>query len=142
MLGKNGSANAYITALSGTNVNSTGSTEASNFAGFEFATVVVAMASAPSGNGFVVNALRSGTSSGTFASFGASLGLNTKAVKGAYVRSWTLDSSATWYKFSYDNNNGGSTGVATILVNLQAARNIPITQVSGDTTVYSDVLGG
>jgi hypothetical protein len=142
MLGKNGSAIAYLTALSGVTVNYAGSTAASNFAGFEFGTVVVTMASAPSGAGFVVNAMRSGTSSGTFASFGASLALNTLHAKGTYVRSWSMDSSATWYMFSYDNNNGGSTGIATIAVNLQGARHAPITQVSGDTTVYSDVLGG
>jgi len=141
MRGGNGSVIQYINALSPTNVNYAGSTAASNFAGFETGELIVIGSSAPSAAGFVVNMLRSGTSDGTFAAFGASIAYANLVLKGTRVRSWTLDASACWYMVSYDNNNGGSTGATTIEVVLKDGRNAPIGQ-NGNTTVFSDVLGG
>src|SRR3990167_7789379 len=119
MVGKNASAIQYINALSPTNVNYAGSTGASNFAGFETGTLLVIGSSAPTGAGFVVNMMRSGTSDGTFASFGASIAYNSLVLKGTRVRSWTLDSSACWYVVSYDNNNLASAGATAIQIVLQ-----------------------
>jgi len=141
MRGGNGSVIQYINALSPTNVNYAGSTAASNFAGFETGELIVIGSSAPSAAGFVVNMLRSGTSDGTFAAFGASIAYANLVLKGTRVRSWTLDASACWYMVSYDNNNGGSTGATAIEVVLKDGRNAPIGQ-NGNTTVFSDVLGG
>ena len=142
MLGENGSAISYFVALSGTNLAAAGSTNASNFAGYELGTILLATASAPSAQGLVVNVLRSGTSNGTFAGFGASVGANGPInVHKLFVRSFALDSSACWYKASYDNNNVGSAGITTIVFALQEARNVPITQ-NTNTVTYSDILGG
>jgi len=141
MRGGNGSVIQYINALSPTNVNYAGSTGASNFAGFETGELIVIGSSAPSAAGFIVEMLRSGTSDGTFSSFGASISTNNLVLKGTRVRSWTLDSSACWYMISYNNSNGGSTGATAIEVVLKDGRNVPIGQ-NGNTTVFSDVLGG
>mgnify|MGYP001616372213 FL=1 len=137
----NASGVQYINALSPTNVNYAGSTGASNFAGFETGQLVVIGSSAPSAAGFIVEMLRSGTSDGTFSSFGASISYNNMVIKGTRVRSWSLESSACWYMISYNNSNGGSTGATAIEVVLKDARGTPITQ-NGNTTVYSDVTGG
>src|SRR3990167_2372848 len=140
MLGKNGSAIAYLTALSPTVVSTPGSTNASNFAGYEFGTLIVLSSSAPSALGGVVNMMRSGTSDGTFANFGASIAIGAVVKNGTFVRSWSLDSSAAWYKASYDNTNGAS-WTPGILIALSNARTAPITQ-NANTTTFSDVLGG
>jgi len=141
MLGKSGSAVKYLVSLSSTNLAVKGSTNASNFAGYEFATMFVLASSAPSAQGFVVNAVRSGTSDGTYADFGASVAVTAKNLLGLHVRSFTLDSSACWYKASYDNNNTGS-GTIAIMFGLQAGRVAPVETQAGDTVLYSDVLGG
>ena len=139
MLGKNGSAIKYICSLSSVNYSGPGaSTNASNFSGFEFATLQVLASSAASAQGVVVNVLRSATSDGTFSPFGASISVQSVIKNGTYLRSFTLDSSALWHKASYDNNNTGS---ATISINFQLhnPRNAPITQDSG-TVCFSDIL--
>lgn len=140
MLGKNGSAIKYLTALSPVALAVAGSTGVSNLAGFEFGTLIVSTGSAASGTGYVVNVMRSGTSNGTFASFGASLAISVKRGEGTYVRSFTMDSSAVWHRVSYDNNNGGSV-TAAILLALDGARSVPVNQ-EADVVVSSDVLGG
>src|SRR3990167_10824828 len=106
MLGSNGSRTKYLVALSSTLYSTEpASTNASNFAGYELGTLFVLASSAPSGGGFTANMLRSGTSDGTFSNFGASINFNTKNLRGLHIRSFALDSSATWYKVSYAHNN-------------------------------------
>lgn len=142
MQGLNGSAIKIWTALSQVS-HSSGSTGPSNFSGFEFATAIVATASADSG--INLSFQRSGTSDGTFAAFGASFPVLQSGTSGSgktFVRSFTLDASATWYRLVYDKLGLGDTDARVIMV-LQGARNKPITQDVGyGTTVYSDVLGG
>mgnify|MGYP001608594551 FL=1 len=141
MLGKSGSTIKYLVALSSTNLAVIGSTNASNFAGYEFATLFVLASSAPSAQGYVVNVMRSGTSGGTFANFGASVAVTAKNLRGLHVRSFSLDSSANWYKASYDNNNTGS-GTIAIMFGLDAGRVAPVDTQDADVTLYSTVLGG
>jgi len=132
----NGSAIKYINALSpaGAGLGAAGSSNASYLPHASWGTLLVHAGSA---NNFVANVMRSGTSNGTFANFGASLTVTAGSGK-LYVRSFTMDSSAVWYKVSYDNNNAGSFVGSVMLV---AADNmdIPINQ-DGNTTVYSDVI--
>ena len=141
MLGKSGSEIKYLVALSNGANATAGSTNASNFAGYEFGTLLVADASAPAAGGLTVNMIRSGTSDGTFASFGASMNYLALALHGLRVRSWVLDSSACWYKVSYDSNNGASSR-PTIIIALQTARGEPVTSQASDTTIFSTILGG
>jgi hypothetical protein len=138
----NGSAVKIWTALSHI-VHSSGSGGASNFAGFEFATAIIATGSADSG--LKLSFERSGTSDGTFASFGASFPTIQSGASGSgitYVRSFSLDSSAAWYRLVYDKLGLGDTEAKVVML-LQGARNIPITQDTGyGTRIYSDVIGG
>ena len=142
MQAANGSQVKYITAITGaSNVTTSGLTGASDFAGYEFATLIVSIASGGAAPGLKVAMHRSGTSDGTFAAFGASLpGITTGSL--TYVRSFSLDSSATWYKVSYDNNV--AQWIGSVIIALQNPRQAPVgTQDTGwNTTVYSDVLGG
>lgn len=140
MQGNNGSAVKYFVALSNNAVATAlaGSTNASNFAGYEFATVLVASGSAGSGTGFLVQPMRSGTSSGTFNGFGASVAFLTKKGEGLYVRSWALNSSNTWYKFYYDPTNASTAPV--IMVALHKGRLAPVGTMALDTVVSSDYI--
>src|SRR3990167_11504707 len=131
MLGKSGSEIKYLVALSNGANATAGSTNASNFAGYEWGTLLVADASAPAAGGLTVNMIRSGTSDGTFASFGASINYQNLVLHGLRVRSWSLDSSANWYKVSYDNN-GGASSRPTIIIALSAARVTPVTSQASD----------
>lgn len=142
MLGKNASQVQYLVALSPGHIAANGSTNASNFAGFEFATLIVVAGSTGSANSTVVNLQRSGTSNGTFANFGASTPGFGTTLSQTFVKSFTLDSSATWYRATY-HNGGGSVNMA-ILLELQAARVTPINQAGtvGTLTIGDDVLGG
>lgn len=139
MQGFNASANQFVTAFSAGAFAFDGSTNASNFAGYEFATMIVVGGSMSSANN--IRMVRSGTSNGTFGDFGASLPNQNTACATA-IRSFSLDSSAQWYKVFYANG-GGSTNMA-VLVHLQGARVRPANVIGnvGTTTVFSDVLGG
>jgi len=141
MLGHNASHVKIIAALSPVALAAAGSTAAYDLSNFNFATVIAQMGSGGSAgtNRVLVNVMRSATSDGTFAGFGASFP-NLSANNQLYARSFSLDSSANWYKVSYDNNNNGSHTLGLIIV-AQAARSAPVTQ-DDRTTVYSDVLGG
>jgi len=145
MQGFSGSYIKYITALSpGTSrTGASNETGASNFAGFEYATIITVVGSPvnAAGGGWVTCALRSGTSNGTFSAFGASLpGMSTGSRQTA-VRSFTLDSSATWYKIGYDSSGGANANVA-IIVALSKGRYDPVQTQDTHVTVYTDVLGG
>lgn len=140
MHGLNGSSIKYLVALSATVGAVAGSTNASDFSGFEHGTILIAAGSAASGAGFVVNVMRSGTSNGTFASFGASAAISAKKGEGLRVRSFLINTSAVWHKASYDNNNGGSV-TPVLLFALQRARLEPVDQAT-DTTVFSDIVTG
>ena len=142
MLGKSASEVKYLVALSNGANATAGSTNASNFAGYEWATLLIADASAPAGAvGMAIDMKRSGTSNGTFAGFGASITYNAMRLNGLYVRSFPLNSSATWYRVSYDNNNGASSR-PTIIVALGAARYQPVTTQALDTVLFENQLGG
>lgn len=113
-------------------------TNASNFAGYEVATLFVTVGSCGGSMGLEMQ--RSGTSGGTFATFGASLPVLTAGCRTS-IRSFTLDSSATWYRVRYDGNNGGSVNADVKLI-LSNGRNAPVSPQDSRVTVYSDVLGG
>ena len=142
MQAHNGSGVKYITALVGaSNVTASAVTGASNFAGYESVTIIASISSAGAAPGIKFDLLRSGTSDGTFASFGASLpGITTGSQ--THVRTALLNSSATWYELSYDNNS--ATWIGAVVLALQSSRYVPVpTQDVGvGTLVYSDVLGG
>ena len=145
MQGFSGSYIKYITALSPGTSRTAASQEtgASDFSGFEFATIIAVVGSPnnTAGGGWITCALRSGTSNGTFSAFGASLpGMSTGSRQTA-VRSFALDSSANWYKIGYDSSGGANANVA-ILVALQRGRNAPVPTQDSHVLVYSDVLGG
>ncbi len=141
MLGQNASRVKIISALSPVALAAAGSTGVVDLSGFSFATVVAQLGSGGSAgtNRVLVNVLRSATSDGTFSSFGASFP-NLSANNQLYARSFVVDSSAGWHRVSYDNNNNGSHTMGIIII-AQAARTAPVDQ-DGQTTVYSDVLGG
>ena len=138
MLGKSGSEIKYIPVSSGVRIAS-GSTNPSNLAGFEFATLVVMTGSIGGSTAWQVQ--RSGTSDGTFATYTSLVGISGSAASGKIItRSFTLDSSAVWYRVVIDQNGTERNDVSAMLV-LQAPRLTPVDQHS-DTTSYSDVLGG
>lgn len=136
MLGKNASANKIVPALSGVQIAS-GSTNASNFAGYEFGTLIVASGSV--GGTTLIALTRSATSNGTFGTFGASL----PAIAACKVvsRSWTLDSSAIFYRLVYDKTGTQSDNISAV-IELRAGRVEPAPTQHADVTIYSDVLGG
>ena len=138
MLGSNGSMHKYINALSGIQVAS-GSGGASNFVGYEFATLVALSGSVGGTTNLVVQ--RSATSDGTFGTWtGASLpaiGASGKLI----VRSFTLDSSAIWHRLVYDKTGTQLDNIQAAFI-LGAPRVVPVPTQDEDTTVYSDVLGG
>lgn len=138
MLNLNGSQVKIFTALSSV-TRTSGSTNASNFAGFEKGTIIVSTGSGDGGLTLYVQ--RSGTSSGTFATVASVAQILAGALASGktYVRSFTIDSSAIWHKLVYDKQAAGDTDAKVIFV-LSAARLRPVDQ-HNDTTVYSDVLG-
>lgn len=133
MNGLNGSAIKFVSALSPLNVAGAGSSGAFNLGGSgRWLNVIVAAAS----NDLVVNVERSGTSNGTFAQVGLSIPGN---ASGLSVRSMPLQSSAIWYKASYDMEGNGS-ALASILFEVQGQRQYPVATQDTSTDVYSDVL--
>jgi hypothetical protein len=127
----NGSANKFVAALSPIALAVAGSTNAVDFSDFTHITYGV-ISNSESGS---LDLLRSATSNGTFAAFGASL--TTKA-SGIRLRTANAQSSAVWYKVSYDNNNAGSI-INAIFVIGQGSRKIPVGAQHANTSVYSDV---
>jgi hypothetical protein len=133
MNGLNGSAIQYVSALSPLNVAGAGSSNAFNIgATGRWLNVVVATAS----DDLVVNVERSGTSNGTFAQTGLSIAGN---ASGIAVRGMPLQSSAIWYKVSYDMEGNGS-AITSVLFEVQGQRDVPILTQDTNTTVYSDVI--
>ena len=146
MQGYSGSYIKYIMALSpaGSRNGASAETGASNFAGYEFATLIATMGSPnnAAGGGWVTCAVRSGTSNGTFSAFGASLPGMSTGNRQTSIRSFSLDSSATWYKIGYDNSGGAGGAVVAIVVALSKPRSAPVPTQDTHVTIYSDVLGG
>ena len=144
MIQSNASWIKYITALSpaGSRPGASAETGASNFAGFEYATIIAVMGSPnnAAGGGWVTCALRSGTSDGTFSQFGASLPGMSTGNRQTSVRSFAIDSSAVWHKIGYDNSGGAGGAIVAIMVALHNPR-VPFNNDSHVTT-YSDVTGG
>lgn len=127
----NGSANAFVLALSPTTINAAAaSTDPFDFSDFTHLTAVVHSNS----GGTTFSLVRSATSDGTFSEFGASIPI---AASGISVRTVVAQSSAVWYSVAYGQLTVSAT--PTILLIGQGSRKIPIgSQLSG-TTVYSDV---
>lgn len=146
MQAHSGSYVKYITALSpaGSRNGASALTGASNFAGYEFATLIVVMGSPnnAAGGGWVTCALRSATSNGVFSQFGASLPGMSTGNRETAVRSFTLDSSCNWYKVGYDNSGGAGGAVVAILVALSGPRIAPVPTQDTHVTIYDSVLGG
>lgn len=131
MNGLNGNSVKYLSALSPTAVADPGSSNPVNLGGAgRWGTLLVHS----DGAGAVVNVLRSGTSNGTFNAIGASL---TTLASKLGVRSFSMQSSAVWYKISYDDNGAGTTLAVTLAV--QGQRDIPVVQ-DANTFVNSDVI--
>lgn len=132
----NGSAIKYVLAVSpvGAGLGAAGSSDPVDFSQMSWGTLLATMGS---GNNFTASVERSATSNGTFAQFGASVTLTTGSGQVA-ARSFTMDSSAVWYRVAYSNNGAGSVNPAVYLIGADVA-DVPITQHT-NTTVYSDVV--
>ena len=141
MGGFSGSSVKIIQALSPGSIGSTtpGSTGPSNFAGFEWATVIVSVGCAISAtaNRLAVDVERSSTSNGTFGKAGASFPA-ISAGSQCFVRSFALNTSANWHRITYDTNGGGSCNF-DVLVILSKPRVESVDQDSR-TTIHGDVL--
>ena len=126
MNGFNASAIKYISALSPLDVAAGASTNPFDLSDGRWLNVLV-----HSDGATTVEIERSGTSNGTFAKTGCSL---VATASGLTIRSMPLQSSAVWYRASYDG-----TGLTSIIFEVQGQRKIPVDQHT-NTTVYSDVL--
>jgi len=126
------SAIKYVSAQQGTATSSAGSSGASDFSAFTFATLIVSTGSTAAAT-VTVDVLRSSASNGTFHNFGASVSTN---VLGALkVRSFVLGSSDVWYKTYHTVTGAGSPGMVEIIA-LAGTREAPVDQET-DTTSYS-----
>jgi hypothetical protein len=132
MNGLNGSAIKYVLALSGVTFADGASSNPFNIGDTGRWLNVLAQANSAQA---VFKVLRSATSNGTFNETGLSLAPVASAL---VVRSMPLQSSATWYKLSYDNTGGSTT--ATVIFEVQGQRNVPIATQDTNTTVLSDVI--
>lgn len=130
--GLDGSAVKYIQALSANDFDSAACTGAYDLSQFDTATLLVIAGSINSGFEAVVQ--RSSTSAGTFAQFGASVGVSTGSQ--TLVRSFGVGTSNIWHRVYYTNGTGSAT-VAMALIG-HGARVVPVTQ-DGSTTVHSFV---
>jgi hypothetical protein len=129
-----------IPALSAVALAAAGSSNAVDLSGFTGGMLIVSHGSTPATTGLAVNLLRSGTSDGTFAGWGASL----PAVKTngqVATRSFAINTSAVWHKISYDGNNGGS-HITAVTILAYNGRNEPVPSQHTSVTGYSDVLSG
>ena len=132
MNGMNGSAIQYIVALSGVTFADGASSNPFNIGATGRWLNVLAVANSAQ---TVFNVERSATSNGTFNPVGLSIA---PAASGLTVRGMPLQSSATWYKLSYDNTGGSTT--ATVIFEVQGQRDVPIRTQATGTTVLSDVI--
>jgi hypothetical protein len=130
-----GSQVKYITALSPGHLGAGGSTGVHDLSEFSWATLLVVGGSLAANVTF--NVERSSASNGTFAQTGASLQLTAGSGQ-TKVRSFVTESSAVWYKVSYDFGNTGSFNGVAVLMGQDAPRT-PVEQ-HASTTVSSDVL--
>ena len=136
----NGSVIKIVPGLSPVAIAAAGSGAAFNAAGFEGGMVIVNAGSTPTGAGFLVSVLRSGTSNGAYNGFGCSLpgqGTNGKIV----TRSFAVNTSAVWHKVFYDNSNLGS-AIVGVEVLLHNSRYEPVLSQDSSVTTYSDVVRG
>lgn len=133
MNGMNGSAIKYVQALSPLNVAGAGSSNPFELGNTgRWMNVLVQSAS----DDLVVNVERSATSNGTFAQVGLSVPGN---ASGLAVRGMPLQSSAVWYKISYDMEGNGS-AISSVVLAVQGQRDIPLHTQDANTVTYSDVI--
>lgn len=130
--GLTGSAIRYSLAVSSNDFDVAACTLPIDFSEYQLGTLIVNLGSVNSGFEAVVQ--RSSTSDGTFASFGASVGVSTGSQ--LLVRSFGTNTSNFWHRVYYTNGTGSAT--AGIVLEAQGARFVPITQ-SASVTVHSDV---
>ena len=128
--GLDGSAIQYISAVSPVNLSVGGSSAPFDLAKFQQGTVLLHCVSADG----TAHVMRSATSDGTFGAFGCSVPGD---ASGLSVRSFGVNTSATWHKIQYSNEDAGSM-LTSIIVLAQGARFVPVEQNS-NTTVYSTV---
>ena len=132
--GLTGSAVRYTLALSANDFDAAACSLPIDFSQFQMGTLIVNLGSVNSGFEAVVQ--RSSTSDGTFAQFGASIGVSTGSQ--LLVRSFGTNTSNIWHRVYTTNGTGSAT--AGIVFAAQGARLVPVTQ-SADVTVHSDVAG-
>ena len=136
----NGSVIKIVNALSGVAIAAAGSSNATDYSGYEGGMLIVSTGSAPTATGMLVHVQRSATSNGTFEAFGASI--QAAATNNTVVtRSFAINTSAVWHKVYYTNGAGGSF-IGNIEVLLHNARLEPVSTQSTNVTVLSDVLRG
>lgn len=132
MHGLNGSAIKYISALSPTTFTDAGSSNAFNIGAARWLNVLVHSDSAEA----VFNVERAGASNGTFAQVGLSIQATASQL---VVRGMPLQSSAVWYRVTYDNEGAAGSALASVIFEVQGHSPVPVEQDS-NTTVLSDVL--
>jgi hypothetical protein len=124
--GLNASAVRYVLAASPLAYAASGSTAPVWFGDHDSVTLVV-MTGSLAGPDFTVNMERSATSNGTFATFGASVAAT--LTNKAYIRHFSTQSSAGWYKVAYDIASDGTDTAAILLIG-QGSGLAPIDQHS------------
>ena len=134
----NGSAIKYITLTGLTAGNAGGSTTVHNASGFTWGTLIIAGGSAVVASQ-KYKITRSSTSAGTFGDTGASIQFSDASGK-AYVRSFAIDSSATYLRGEYDLT-GATSATFTAVLALGGTGRFPVEQLSS-TTVLSSITGG
>lgn len=135
MRGQTGSQLKVATALSPGHLGVGGSTNPIDFSNFQYGLLNVVAGSIAAT--LTVNVERSSASNGTFAQMGASVTLTAGSGKTA-VRAFPMDSSAVWYRASY---NFGGTGSLNGVIQLigQIPRVTPITQ-DNNTTSFGTIV--
>ena len=133
-----GSAVKYITLSSPVAMNAAGSTNVYNASGFTWGTLVIAGGSANIAS-LKYKITRSSTSAGTFGDTGASIQITDGSGK-AFVRSFAIDSSATYLRGEYDMTGATSATFAAVL-ELKGSYLFPVNQ-DPKTQVFSAITGG
>ena len=129
--GLNGSAIKHVLGTSAITLSTAGSTDPVDLSEFSQGLgTLLAIGGSVNGSTWDVHVMRSGTSNGTFQSFGCSAQVPNGSL---YVRSWVIETSAPWHRLYYTGNGRGAA-----VFTAQGARNVPIDQNS-TTLTLSDV---
>lgn len=112
----------YYTALSSTAISAAGSSNAVDLSKFTHGTLIVSTGSTGAAT-ITVDVMRSGTSNGTFQSFGASV--SASVLGHLEVRAFTIGTSAVWHK-TYRTATGGGSPAMVEVIAAAGARSTPI----------------